>query len=210
MGFTELALEGVFDPLTAQQSTALQKVQKAANRELRLVNSMLQVSQLGTGRLPVLSEAVDVAALMEDLREETSQLPTKPTVGVEWRIPPGLPPLHTDRMKLSVVLQNLLSNAVKFTEQGSVTVGVYPSDGGMEFRVTDTGIGIAPEVQRVMFEMFRQGDGSSTRRYGGVGLGLYIVRRMLDLLEGTVAVESEVGRGSTFRAWVPPLDAAPH
>jgi signal transduction histidine kinase len=210
MGYTELALESAFDPLTAKQSTALQKVKKAANRELKLINAMLQVSQLGTGRLPMVRAAVDVAALLEDLREETIQLRIKPTVGVEWRIPPALPQLYTDRTKLRIVLENLLSNAVKFTEQGSVIVDVYPSDGGMVFCVVDTGIGIAPAVQRVMFEMFRQGDGSSTRRYEGVGLGLYVVQRMLDILEGTVAVESEMGRGSTFRVWVPTLDAQPH
>jgi signal transduction histidine kinase len=93
----------------------------------------------------------------------------KAGVGLEWHVPPGLPRLHTDRTKLRVVLQNLLSNAVKFTARGSVTMDVQPVEGGMEFCVADTGIGIAPEVRPVMFEMFRQGDPSATRPYGGPG-----------------------------------------
>jgi signal transduction histidine kinase len=204
MGYTGLVLEGAFGPLTAEQSNALQRVKKAAERELGLIIAMLDVSQLQAGRLQVVREAVNVTELMEELGEETRQrLDTKPGVGLVWRVPPVLPQLHTDRTKLKVVLQNLLSNAVKFTEQGHVTVDVYPSAGGLEFCVADTGIGIALEVRPVMFEMFGQGESSATRRYGGVGLGLYIVRQMLEILGGTVRVESEVGRGSTFRVWVP-------
>ena len=124
--------------------------------------------------------------------------------GLQCRVHDPIARVHLcDRAKLRIVLQNLLSNAVKFTAQGSISVGVHPSDGGIEFCVADTGIGIAPEVRPVMFELFRQGDGSSTRRYDGAGLGLYVVRRMLELLGGTVEMESEAGRSSTFRVWIP-------
>jgi signal transduction histidine kinase len=102
-----------------------------------------------------------------------------------------------------VVIKNLVANAVKFTETGSVNVSAYERDGGVEFHVSDTGIGIAPEAQARIFDAFRQADGSVGQRYGGVGLGLYIVRRLLDLLGGTVTLQSEVGRGSTFHVWVP-------
>jgi signal transduction histidine kinase len=102
-----------------------------------------------------------------------------------------------------VILTNLISNAVKFTERGSVLVAVYPHEGGVECWVTDTGSGIAQEVQAVMFEMFRQGGSVTARHYGGVGLGLYIVKRLLELLHGTIVVESEVGKGSTFRVRIP-------
>jgi len=101
------------------------------------------------------------------------------------------------------VLKNLIGNAMKFTEQGAVTVAACERDGGVEITVSDTGVGIAPEVLPTIFEPFRQGDGSDTREYGGVGLGLYIVRRLTNLLGGTINVESEVGKGSTFRVWLP-------
>jgi signal transduction histidine kinase len=120
-----------------------------------------------------------------------------------WDLPSDLPQLHTDPIKLKVVLKNLIANAVKFTERGSVTVRAERHDGGVQFDVSDTGIGVPPEARKIIFEPFRQADSSTTRRYGGVGLGLYIVRRLLDLLGGSVTAESEVGRGSTFRVWVP-------
>ena len=120
-----------------------------------------------------------------------------------WRVSPGLPSLYTDRIKLKIILKNLLSNAIKFTPEGTITVEVFPHEEGVAFRVSDTGIGIAPEVLPVIFELFRQGDSSATRRYGGTGLGLYIVRQLLEVLGGTIAVDSERGRGSTFRVWLP-------
>jgi len=102
----------------------------------------------------------------------------------------------------------LLGNAVKFTSAGRVTVAAAAKHGGVEISVSDTGPGIPPEALEVIFEPFHQGDGSLTRSYGGVGLGLYIVKSFLTLLGGQISVESEVGRGSTFRVWLP-LSAEP-
>lgn len=104
-----------------------------------------------------------------------------------------------------MVLKNLLSNALKYTDQGTVHLSAATRDGGVEFVVRDTGLGIAPEHREQVFEAFRQLE--STRPRGGVGLGLYIVRQLVDLLRGTIELESEVGRGSTFRVWLP---ATPH
>jgi signal transduction histidine kinase len=102
----------------------------------------------------------------------------------EWRIPVPLASLLTDRLKLKIVLKNLVDNAIKFTREGKVSVVAEARAGGVEFCVSDTGIGIGPEVMPHIFELFRQGDRTMTRRYGGVGLGLYLVRRMLELLGG--------------------------
>jgi len=120
-----------------------------------------------------------------------------------WRLPERLPAVRTDPVKLKVVLKNLIHNALKFTDVGLVTVEVTTTPGRIQFDVDDTGIGIAPELLGAIFEPFRQADSSSTRSYGGVGLGLYIVQRLLDLLGGGVSVESEVGRGSHFHVWIP-------
>jgi len=114
-----------------------------------------------------------------------------------------VPPLDTDPVKLKVVLKNLIVNAVKFTEKGDVIVAAQARDGGVELSVTDTGIGIPEGALPVIFEAFRQLDNSTTRAHRGVGLGLYIVSRLLDLLGGRISVESVVGGGSTFRVWLP-------
>src|SRR5215510_9355554 len=111
--------------------------------------------------------------------------------------------LDTDSGKLKVVLRNLLGNAVKFTKEGGITVAARSLEGGVKFSVTDTGIGIPQEALGVIFEPFRQIEHSATRQYGGTGLGLHIVKRLFEMLGGTITVESEVGQGSTFRVWVP-------
>ncbi|OFV88253.1 MAG: hypothetical protein A3J75_06445 [Acidobacteria bacterium RBG_16_68_9] len=120
-----------------------------------------------------------------------------------WHVECGSLVLATDPVKLKMVLKNLIGNAMKFTDQGLVAVWVRGARNGIEFRVADTGIGISPESCESIFEPFHQGNGSLADRGGGVGLGLYIVRRLLGILGGTIAVESEVGRGSTFCVWLP-------
>ena len=100
-----------------------------------------------------------------------------------------------------MVVKNLIGNAVKFTKAGSITVAAHNHDGGVEISVADTGVGISQEALELIFEPFHQVDNSG--QWGGTGLGLYIVKRLLEMLGGTVRVESAVGRGSTFRVWVP-------
>jgi protein-histidine pros-kinase len=111
--------------------------------------------------------------------------------------------VYSDRTKLKIVLKNLLQNAAKFTDKGRITVDAYQRNNGVVIAISDTGIGIEPEMVPQIFEMFRQGDGSMTRRHGGLGLGLYVVRKLLDLIYGKIEVESTVGEGSTFRVWLP-------
>jgi signal transduction histidine kinase len=124
-------------------------------------------------------------------------------VQLVWDVPLELPIVWSDPAKLKVALKNLIANAIKFTDAGSVTVRVTVNEDEVEFTVADSGVGISPEALPIIFEAFRQADSSSTRRFGGVGLGLYIVRRLLDLLGGRVEVESRLGQGSTFRIRLP-------
>ena len=109
----------------------------------------------------------------------------------------------TDRDKLKQAILNLLSNAVKFTENGEIKVAAWAENGNLKLVVADTGIGMKKEALDLIFEEFRQADMSSTRRYGGTGLGSAIVRRFINLMGGEIAVESEVGKGSKFTITIP-------
>src|SRR5439155_25093181 len=118
-----------------------------------------------------------------------------------WKVAEERPPIHTDPAKMKVVVKNLIGNEVKFPKAGSITVVAHRQNDGIELSGSDTGIGIPLEALALIFEPFHQVDNSG--QWGGTGLGLYIVKRLLELLGGTVTVENEVGRGSTFRVWVP-------
>ena len=203
IGYTDLLLDGAFGELGGEQALLLQRVDKSARDLLDLINATLDLSRLDQQRIPLNIAECDVAVLIQDVTHETLALGENPQINLTCNVPKGLPSLHTDPVKLKMVLKNLLSNAVKFTHEGSVAITTSVLDGGVEFCVSDTGIGIAPEAQALIFEPFRQLDSSDTRRYGGVGLGLHIVRRLLTVLGGTISVESAPGAGSTFRVWVP-------
>jgi PAS domain S-box-containing protein len=203
IGYHDLLLEGEFGDLTEAQAERLRRADQSARELLDLINTTLDLSRLEARRMPLQVHDIDLAAVVRELDAEIASMRTKPGVRFAWSLASALPPLRTDPVKLKVVLKNLIHNAIKFTDAGEVTVSVWSVPGRVEFEVTDTGIGIAPDLLAAIFEPFRQADGSSTRSYGGVGLGLYIVRRLLDLLGGGVTVESEVGRGSRFRFWVP-------
>ena len=203
IGYTDLLLDGAFGDLTADQIQPLERTQKSARELLDLITATLDLSRLDQHRIPLHVQECAVADLVNDVIRETPALEEKPHLTFTCSVPPDLPSLSTDPVKLKMVLKNLISNAVKFTHEGSITIATCGLDGGVEFRVSDTGIGIARESQAMIFEPFRQLDSSDTRRYGGVGLGLYIVRRLLDMLGGTISLDSVAGSGSTFRVWVP-------
>ena len=115
----------------------------------------------------------------------------------------GRHPVTTDRAKLKTILKHVVGNALKFTAQGEVSVSVAEAPGKLIISVRDTGVGIAPDALSTIFEMFRQVDASETRRFGGIGLGLHIVHRLVQRLGGTVAVQSTPGRGSVFTIALP-------
>jgi signal transduction histidine kinase/FixJ family two-component response regulator len=207
-GYLDLLEDGTFGPLTLEQRFPLQKIRKSAASLLELILSTFDVRKLLQGEVPLTITEIEVPVLIAEFQGEIENLRLeKPELRIEWQVAPEIPVFYSDRAKLKLVLRNLFHNAIKFTEAGSVTAGVTAHNHGVEFRVSDTGIGMTPEQLPIIFEMFQQGDGSETRGYGGLGLGLYIVRQMLDLLGGTVTVDSEVGRGSTFRVWVPQTHA---
>lgn len=203
LGYNELLREGAFGELSPEQTDILERMNKSATQLLDLVNSTLDLSRMQSQNAPLSLATVRVPELFTELETELRPLHKNSSVALEWRVELELLPLQTDPVKLKIVLKNLIGNALKFTSEGTVAVSASAQGDGVEFLVCDTGIGIPAEAQTFIFEPFRQVDGSTTRRYGGVGLGLYIVRQLLELLGGTVSLESEIGKGSLFRVWVP-------
>ena len=203
IGYTELLLDEVFGRLTPEQTASLDRVGTSARELLELISATLDISRLETGRAALTLQEIHPAALLREVEAETAAVRDKPGVASVWNVPDDLAPVFSDAVKVKVLLKNLINNAFKFTDSGTVTVSAATRDHWLELCVSDTGIGMPPAVQAVIFEPFRQGDSSTTRRHGGVGLGLYIVSRLLDMLGGRIEVESEPGKGSTFRVSIP-------
>jgi len=209
IGYNDLLLEGEFGSLSGTQHATIRRTQTNARELLDLIGATLDLSRLEAGRLPLDLREIATADLIAQVDAETREIQGKPGLQFEWKLEAQLPRLHTDPGKLKVVLKNLIGNAVKFTDHIHVLVTARRLDGGVQFEVADTGIGIAADALPVIFGLFRQAEASSTQNYPGVGLGLYIARRLLELLGGTISVDSTVGTGSVFRVWVPSLRSVP-
>ncbi len=191
--------------LTGEQVEFARTIQSAGNDLLSLINDILDLSKIEAGRMDVNPEPVRVDELVQGLGRTFEPIAEQRGLRLTTRIGEGCPStIETDRQRLEQVLKNLMANALKFTERGEVTLEVSRSDGGgVAFAVVDTGIGISPDQQEVIFEAFRQADGTTNRRYGGTGLGLSISRELVRLLAGEVRLQSEPGRGSTFTVVLP-------
>ena len=210
IGYSELLRDGDFGAVTDPQRDICIKVLDYSRQLLELIQATLDVSRMDSGALPVTVGAVDVAGLLAELSSQIPAAWIKPGVQLAFDADPELPEVQSDHAKLKMIVRNLVHNALKFTEAGSVRVHAMVADSGatLQITVTDTGMGITPEDQAIIFEMFRQVDGSDRRRHDGVGLGLYIVRRLAMILGGTIEVESEIGRGARFTLRFP-LASAP-
>ncbi|HWO26692.1 MAG TPA: HAMP domain-containing sensor histidine kinase [Kofleriaceae bacterium] len=203
-GLADVIAAGVYGPVTDKQKDACASIKRSAQQLLQLVDDVLQLARAEAGKIDARPSQVDVRELLERVTASVSWMVGTKRLELSVDIPEELPPVESDERWLAHVLVNLIANAVKFTpEGGRVTVSARRRDAAVELAVEDTGIGIAPEDQRVIFEPFRQGDHGDERRYGGVGLGLALVARLCELLACEVAFESAVGKGTTFRVVVP-------
>jgi signal transduction histidine kinase len=178
------------------------RIQRASVELMDLISATLDMGRLEAGRETVTLGPVSLGKLLDEIAHEVEPL-VPPGVRFERTNGLGDEIVTTDGGKLKTVVKNLVGNALKFTTEGTVAAEARADGDFLVVRVRDTGIGIAPEYLPVIFEMFRQVDGSTTRRYGGVGLGLHIVKRLVTLLGGTVDVESTVGVGSSFTVTIP-------
>ena len=203
-GYTKLVQEGLMGAVTAEQSKALGKVTHHADELLFMVNSIMHATKIEAGIVEAEKRRFWPSGFLDDLKT-LYDYPHGKDIELRWQYPPDLPPINSDQEKLKHVLQNLINNAIKFTDGGIVTVFAQarPERNAVEFGVSDTGIGISAQEMATIFDRFRQADSSKTRTYGGVGLGLHIVKTFTELLGGVVSTSSAPDKGSTFTVLIP-------
>ncbi|MFJ1969027.1 HAMP domain-containing protein [Streptomyces sp. NPDC087903] len=212
--------------LSPKQVEFAETIHGAGSDLLQLINDILDLSKVEAGKMDVSPTRIALVQLVDYVEATFRPLTAEKGLDLSVRVSPELPAtLHTDEQRLLQVLRNLLSNAVKFTDSGSVELVIRPAGGDVPvaireqlletgslrdadadliaFSVTDTGIGIAASKMRVIFEAFKQADGTTSRKYGGTGLGLSISREIAQLLGGEIHAQSEPGRGSTFTLYLP-------
>ncbi|GIW42944.1 MAG: hypothetical protein KatS3mg077_0226 [Candidatus Binatia bacterium] len=203
LGYGSLLLDDTFGPVPPEQREVLERIQNSANQLLELITMTLDFSRLEAKQVTVRCDPVDLRALIAQIADESYSAAGKPQVRLSLRLPDDLPTLYSDPLKIAVIVKNLLGNALKFTEQGEVVLAAQASGEGVELTIADTGPGIPEAALPHIFEPFWQADPWPTRPHGGVGLGLYIVRRLVDLLGGKIQVQSRLGVGSSFTVWLP-------
>jgi len=209
MGYTGMIRDGLLGEINPEQERALEKVISRARDQLVMISSILQATQMEAEGIKVERREVSLKDFLDDLKSNYS-IPLGKEISLVWDYPSDLPAISTDGEKLKYVLQNLINNAIKFTDKGSVTISAHASplapqasERWVELKVSDTGVGIADENLSIIFERFRQVDSSETRKYGGVGIGLYIAKQFTQLLGGRIEAESEPGKGSIFTVTMP-------
>jgi PAS domain S-box-containing protein len=202
LGMTELVLES---ELTTEQRESMELVKSSTESLMRVINDILDFSKIESGKFELDPVEFGIRDLVEDTLKTLALRAHRQGLELACDIDPAVPDrVIGDPGRLRQVLTNLVGNAVKFTECGEIVVYVryrdqFTDEYDLEFAVADTGIGISPEKQQLIFDPFVQADSSTTRRYGGTGLGLSISSRIVALMGGQISIESEVGRGSTFR-----------
>ena len=192
--------------LNTEQVKFAESIYASGNDLLVLINDILDIAKVEAGKLELVTERVALPVLTDSLSMTFTPLAHQKQLAFRVDVAADAPAaLVTDRQRVEQILKNLLSNALKFTDRGEVSLVVSAAaDGGADFAVTDSGIGIPEAQQEVIFEAFRQADGTTSRRYGGTGLGLSISRDLTRLLGGTLSVRSAPGQGSTFTLHLPP------
>ena len=201
-----LLLDGYEGPLTDRHRRAIEMMRSSTDTLSDLVNDWLDLAKIEAGRTDVRTDTFTVESLWGALRGVFRPIETDDSVSLVFEPPPPLPLLLTDQSKVAQILRNFISNALKFTERGEVRVSAREgSNHTIEFSVADTGIGIAPENMERVFEEFSQIENPFQRHVKGTGLGLPLSRRLARLLGGDIALESHVGRGSTFLLTLPIL-----
>ncbi len=211
IGMTSLLQHTLLDD---EQRECLQTIERSGQSLLTVLNDILDFSKIESGRLDLEMQLVDLESSLVTCLHLFSAKAAEKNIDLLYRIEPGVPAvIASDPTRLHQIFSNLIGNAIKFTEHGEVIVRVRPRPPGAHgtervppallFEVQDSGIGIAPDKVAALFQPFTQADSSMARRFGGTGLGLAICRRLVELLDGRIGVDSQPNRGSTFWFWLP-------
>ncbi|GCE46935.1 signal transduction histidine kinase [Thermosporothrix hazakensis] len=206
ISYGALILEGFVDgELTTEQEEHIQFIVKRAEDLSHLVDDMLDLSKIEADRIEVNPEALNLERCLQDVVNQLKPMANNKNLALTLEGAHDLPPVLADEHRLRQVAINLISNALKFTETGGVTIRCHCMSNNERVRVlvSDTGIGISPAALHYIFEAFRQADGSTTRKFGGTGLGLTIAKKLIELQGGEMTVESIPGQGSTFSFTLP-------
>ena len=209
IGYSEMLKEESADLGVTQLEPDLEKIRSAGQHLLGLINEVLDLSKIEAGKMDVFVERFDIGALLHEVASTVQATAAAKGNTLEVKVEPGLGVMRADLTKVRQILLNLLSNASKFTDHGPIVLAVrreagpFPEADSIVFAVQDSGIGMTPEQVGRLFQPFVQADASTTRRYGGTGLGLTITRRFCEMMGGSVRVESEPGKGTTFTVRLP-------
>ena len=194
-----------------EKRDAIAAIQTSGQHLLRIINDILEISRAETGTLEACFEPLRVQQLLDEVREYTSPPAAERKLSLEFHCDPALDTIASDALRLRQILTHLIENSVRFTERGGITVSAQKRGAAVELEVADTGIGIAQDDLARIFQPFTQVDGSMSRKHGGVGLGLTICQRLVELLHGQISISSVVGEGTLVRVRIPerpPVDSA--
>jgi PAS domain S-box-containing protein len=205
LGYAEMLKEAIYGQVNEKQKNASIRIMTNTERLLGIVSDLLDQAQIEAGKLKIQMVPCKPAEILDNMRGVMESIASGKKLGLITELDPAMPPnIIGDPQRLQQIMVNLTNNAVKFTDSGSIHVKVFPhGEKEWQIQVADTGSGIPNEAREYIFESFRQVDGQSTRQHGGVGLGLSIVKQLVELMNGKITVESEIGKGSAFTVTLP-------
>jgi signal transduction histidine kinase len=205
IGNADLTHDSIFGEINDEQKSAMRKITRNGRVLLKMINDLLKLSRLEAKRMTLDPAEIEIAEVLHHARDQVAELNRDQHLETGWNIDDHLPRIFTDPVKFEEILHNLIGNAFKFTPRGRIDISArnQPDQHRVEFSVADTGIGIDPGNLERVFEKFEQIKSPGKTKNDGVGLGLSIVKRYLDLMQGGISVESKPGQGSKFTFWLP-------
>ena len=211
IGFSGILLKNTGDVLGKKELNFSEKINRNGKHLLGLINDILDLSKIEAGRMDIVIRSIQLSPLLLDVVDMLHTQADAKKIDLSLDLPANLPLVDTDMEKLKQVLINIVGNGIKFTVAGGVTIRPqWLQDGQVRIDIIDTGIGMSNDELDKIFLPFRQADSSTTRKFGGTGLGLTISKNIMELLEGSIEVDSEEGKGSTFSLFVPVARADSH